>query len=316
MTHGTTKWDLHREVTQHIVDAIEAGAPRFEMPWHCSAATGQPLNARTGQLYRGINTVSLWASAQKRGFGSGFWASYRQWQDLDAQVRKGEKASLIVFYKELAREVRNEKTGEIAEETYRLARASRVFNADQVDGWESPPPLQRGEAVAIAHADAFVASTGADIRHGGERACYRWDEDWIHIPQREWFVGSSTSSPTESYYATLLHELTHWTGHESRLDRLLRLGRFGSATYAMEELVAELGAAFLCAELSITNAPRMDHAAFIESWIAVLKRDPKAIFTAAAKANEAVTFLGSFQQNQMPSDGAASTLESGEEAMP
>jgi antirestriction protein ArdC len=146
----------------------------------------------------------------------------------------------------------------------------------------------------IEQAEAFTAAAGADVRYGGDRAYYRRSDDHVQMPERERFTGSATSTPTETYYATLLHELTHWTGHESRLDRDLS-GRFGNEAYAMEELVAELGAAFLCADLSITNTPRPDHAAYIANWLEVLKRDKRAIFTAARKAAQATDYLAGLQ---------------------
>ena len=241
---------------------------------------------------------------QKRtGYGSGFWATYRQWRELEAQVRKGERASLIVFWKELEREVEDEETGERERKKTLFARASWVFNADQVDGWAPPAAPERNLVQALDRAEAFTAATRADIRHGGDRAYYRRSSDHVQIPDRERFTGSATSTPTETYYATLLHELTHWTGHESRLDRDLS-GRFGNEAYAMEELVAELGAAFLCADLSITNTPRPDHAAYIGNWLEVLKQDKRAIFTAARKASQAADYLASLQ----PSGSALSAV--------
>jgi antirestriction protein ArdC len=138
--------------------------------------------------------------------------------------------------------------------------------------------------------DAFIAATGAVIRHGGGRACYIPATDEIRMPERAAFTGSATSSAEESYYATLLHELTHWTGPVHRCGRDLS-GRFGSDAYAMEELIAELGSAFLCGELGIAAVPRSDHAQYLAHWLAVLKADKRAIFTAASKASEAIGFL-------------------------
>jgi antirestriction protein ArdC len=175
-----------------------------------------------------------------------------------------------------------------------FARASWVFNADQADRWTPPATSERNVVEAIDQAEAFTAATGADVRHGGDGAYYRRSDDHVQMPDRERFTGSATSTPTETYYATLLHELTHWMGHEGRLDRDLS-GRFGNEAYAMEELVAGLGAAFLCADLLITNAPRLDHAACIANWLEVLKRDKRAIFTAARKAAQATDYLTSLQ---------------------
>ncbi len=285
--------DVYEAITDRVIAAIEEGAGEWQMPWHRSGVS-RPVNALTKKPYRGVNVVALWASAEAYRYGSGFWATYRQWRELEAQVRKGERASLIVFWKELEREVEDDKTGERQRKKTLFARASWVFNADQVDGWAPPAAPERNLVQALDRAEAFTAATRADIRHGGDRAYYRRSSDHVQIPDRERFTGSATSTPTETYYATLLHELTHWSGHESRLDRDLS-SRFGNEAYAMEELVAELGAAFLCADLSITNTPRPDHAAYIGNWLEVLKRDKRAIFSAARKAADATDYLASLQ---------------------
>jgi antirestriction protein ArdC len=152
------------------------------------------------------------------------------------------------------------------------------------------PTQVLSQVEAISGADAFIKATKADIRHAGKMACYRVTGDYIQLPEPSRFNGTSTRSATESYYAVLCHELTHWTGVKHRLDRQLGK-RFGDAAYAMEELVAELGAAFLCADLCITSEPRPDHAAYINSWLEVLKNDRKAIFIAASRASHATEFL-------------------------
>jgi antirestriction protein ArdC len=286
--------DVYESVTNRIIETVEQGAKEWHMPWHRSGVS-RPLNALTKKSYRGVNVVALWAAADVHDFSSGFWGTYKQWHELEAQVRKGEHASVIVFWKELEGEVEDKQTGKREREKTLFARASWVFNADQVDGWTPPAAPERNLVQALDQAEAFTAATGADVRHGGDRAYYRRSSDRVQMPDRERFTGSETSTPTEAYYATLLHELTHWTGHESRLDRDLS-GRFGNEAYAVEELVAELGAAFLCADLSITNAPRADHAAYIANWLEVLKRDKRAIFTAARKAASATDYLAGLQQ--------------------
>ena len=280
--------DVHRTVTDRIVQAIEAGAGDFVMPWHRSGpGLGRPTNAGTGKRYQGTNVIALWAEATLAGYGSGCWGTYRQWQLLNAQVRRGEHGAVIVFYRAF-----NHDEDEEPEKPGRrlIARASRVFNADQVDGWVSPTAARPALAEILPAAEAFVSKAGAVVQHGHEHACYRLKEDRIEIPDRERFVGSPTSSPTESYYATLLHELVHWTGATHRLKRTFG-ERFGDDTYGAEELVAELGAAFLCADLSVSNEPRADHAAYLGRWLDILKADSRAIFTAARLANEASGFL-------------------------
>ena len=245
-----------------------------------------PLNVSSGKPYHGVNVLMLWAAAESQGFNAGTWGTYRQWQDIEAQVRKGEKSTSIVFFKELPARPEDEE-----EEKRFVARSFRVFNADQVDGYQPALPPAEDLTQRLAGVEAFVASTGAKIRHGGGRAFFSPSQDLIQMPDRARFTGTATSTPTEGYYSTLLHELTHWSGHESRLARDLS-GRFGKEAYAMEELVAELGAAFLCAEQHITPQPRPDHAAYLANWLQVLKGDKRAIFSAAAKASQASTYLG------------------------
>jgi antirestriction protein ArdC len=287
---------IYAWVTQQIAASIAAGAPRFEMPWHSSASGfGLPVNVASNRTYRGINTVSLWVAAHVRGYTTPYWATYRQWAGVQAQVRKGERGTMIVFYKEVERAVPNSKDGEDVVEKSLIARASWVFNSDQVDNWLSPEEETEVLRVdPIEHADAFVRATRAEIHEGGDVACYQRHADYIMMPPRPAFTGSSFSTSTEAYYSTLLHELTHWSGHASRLNRDFST-RYGDDAYAMEELVAELGAAFLCAELSITNEPRLDHAAYVQSWLHALGNDARAIFFAASRANAAAEYLGSLQ---------------------
>lgn len=289
------RFDLYRTVTDKIVAAIEAGAGAFVMPWHVSAATGRPTNALTGHGYRGVNVVVLWAEAVMSGYGTGWWASYRQWERLGAQVRRGEHGTVIVFYNRLD----TAPTDELDEsDRFRLvARAFRVFNLDQVSGWEPPGAAPVSTVETLAEVEAFVAATKAVIVHGGSSACYRRVEDRIDMPARERFRGSSTSSSREAYYGTLLHELTHWSGAPHRLNRTFGT-RFGDNDYAVEELVAELGAAFLCADLGIANEPRPDHAAYVASWLEVLNDDRRTIFTAAARANDAAAYLQAFGEHE------------------
>jgi antirestriction protein ArdC len=286
--------DVHRSVTEKIVAAIEAGAGKFVMPWHTKGpALARPTNAESGNRYHGINVVALWAEAMLVGFASGYWASYLQWQQLGAQVRKGERGSTIVFYREIESDDRPSLFADEGASRAKkfVAKAFRVFNADQVDGWTpagQPPPSARVDMLEAV--DRLVAGTEAEIRHGGSLACYRPGLDRIDIPDQGQFVGSPTISPTESYYATLLHELVHWTGAKDRLNRTFG-SRFGDAAYAAEELVAEIGAAFLCADLGVSNEPRQDHAAYLAFWLKILKSDAKAVFTAAKLATQAADYL-------------------------
>ena len=267
-TKSNERFDVYQAITDQIITAIEAGTGPVEMPWHRSGAgITRPMNVDSGKAYRGINTVALWAAAINGGYGNGLWGTYRQWQERGAQVRKGEKSSLIVFYKEF--EVEDEAAEDGKGRRF-MAKASRVFNVAQVDGYTAPEIDQSGDPIdPIETAERFIRGTGAIIREGGDRAFYRPATDSITMPDRFRFTGTKTSTATEGWYSTLLHECCHWSGAKHRLDR--QFGeRFGDDAYAMEELVAELGAAFLCGDLGITAEPRPDHAAYIEHWMRIM----------------------------------------------
>lgn len=261
------RFDIHQHITNQIIAAIEQGAGEFRLPWHRSAGSiMRPVNIASRKAYQGVNSLTLWATADAMGYGSGTWGTYKQWAEAGAQVRKGEKAAYIVFYKEFT--VAADDADEA--ETRLFARATPVFASEQVDGYDSPAPDAPAPVIeSIQQAEAFVARTGTIVEHGGSRAFYRPSTDSIQLPPREAFIGSPTSSPVESYYATLLHELTHWTSAEARCNRQLGK-RFGDEAYAMEELVAELGAAFLCADFRISDALRPDHAQYLDRWLRVL----------------------------------------------
>ncbi len=286
-----TKFNVYDAVTQKIVAAIEEGVGTYKTPWHSGAtAIMLPTNAATLAEYRGINVLALWAEAADRGYPTGLWASYKQWQSLGAQVRKGERGATIVFYKRAEVTATEPEDEQVSSALRFYSNASWVFNVAQVDGWTPPPTDARHEVECVREAEAFVEAVGAKVAHGLPMACYRRKLDLIEMPLREWFEGSGTSSPTEAYYATLLHELTHWAGAEHRLNRSFGK-RYGDEAYAMEELVAELGAAFMCAAFGIASEPRPDHASYVASWLKVLNRDNRAIFKAASMAQEAFEHL-------------------------
>lgn len=279
----STKQDLYQQVTDRIVAALEAGVSptAWKAPWH---NIGLPENAVTHKAYRGVNTVVLWAEQGLRGFTTHYWATYKQWSEKGCQVRRGETATTVLLFKPGARDVENE-TGDSQRQRFLITRAYKVFNADQVDGW-TPPVEKRSVFEINAHAEEFFAAIGASIDHGGNRACYYPSIDRIALPLPEQF------KDTASYYATSAHEHTHWTAHEKRCNREGALAnKFGDNKYAAEELVAELGSAYVCALLGLVNEPRADHAEYVANWITVLKNDPSAIVTAASKAQEAVDWL-------------------------
>jgi antirestriction protein ArdC len=288
--------DIYQTITDRIVAQIEQGAGAWRMPWHSRHGGSElalPRNI-TGRAYRGVNVPVLWATATAFGYASPIWATYKQWQERDCQVRKGEKSAMVVFWKSISVE-RQGDDGETETEDHLVARAYFVFNAAQIDGFDETKIAKAPQSIEdlsedqrIAAAEAFFAATGSIVRHGGNRAFYTPSGDFIQMPQFGQFVDA------QSYYSVLAHEHTHWTGSKSRLNREFG-ARFGDDAYAFEELVAELGAAYLCGALDLSNEPRDDHAAYIVNWLRVLKNDKEAIFTAASKAQAAVDYLQSLQ---------------------
>ncbi len=279
--------DLYSRITDQIVAQLEAGVRPWTQPWAASQSVSRPLR-HDGTPYQGINVVLLWGEAAARGFQSSTWMTFRQSLALDAHVRKGERGSTVVYANKLVRSDTDD-AGEETTQRIPFLKAYTVFNVEQIDGLPAlyaPPPapvLNIGER--IARAEAFFAATGADVRHGGGCAFYAPGPDFIQMPVFESFRDS------EAYYATLGHELTHWTRHPSRLDRDFGRRRRGDEGYAREELVAELGAAFLCADLGLALEPREDHAAYLAAWLEVLRDDKRFLFSAAAHAQRAADFL-------------------------
>ena len=283
---ATEKRDVYARVTDQIIQSIEQGAGSWKMPWHTSGRFAfSPINVTSKKPYRGINTVCLWAAAQAKGYESGEWATYAQWLERGAQVRKGEKSTLVVFWKFGNDSGESQDDGETAGRSRLLfTRGYSVFNAAQVDGYTPKPHESRPMPERIADADGFYGSIGADLRHGGNQAFYSPATDHIQMPPFAAFAESV------SYYSVLAHEHTHWTASAGRCDRELGK-RFGDHAYAAEELIAELGAAFTCAHLGLSTEPREDHAAYLVSWLRVLKADKRAIFTAASKAQQACDWM-------------------------
>jgi antirestriction protein ArdC len=288
--------DVHQQITDQIIAAIEKGGGSWEMPWHRPGTHfALPANVESKKRYNGINILSLWVAAELKGYEHHLWGTFRQWREKGAQVRKGEKASLVVFYKELAFAADNADTGESEIEKRYFARASWAFNVAQVEGYEMPGETPLRDLTEVLPAvDAYVANTGARIEHGSQMAFYRPSTDTIHMPNRDRFVGTATSSPTEAYYHTLLHELLHLSGSERRLNRDFG-ERFKSEARAFEEILVEIGAAYLSTDLGITPVARDDHAHYISTWLSILRSDKKAIFTAAAAASKAVAYLDRLQ---------------------
>ena len=251
-----------------------------------SGPIARPLRSN-GQAYAGANVLNLWAASLQRGFSSHHWMTYKGAGEFGGQVRKGAKSELAFYVGKHTIEAAAEDQ---EDRTISFMRAYCVFNCDEIEGL--PARFYAADPVAPAapgHArnvvvNSFVDQLGATLAHGGDRAFYSPALDMVRMPHLSQFNGA------ESYYATLLHELTHWTSAPNRCARELGK-RFGDNAYAAEELVAELGAAFLCADLGVTNEPRADHASYIASWIQVLKADNRAVFRAAALAEQGARFM-------------------------
>jgi antirestriction protein ArdC len=281
------KRDVYERVTSQIANAIEQGVTNWRMPWHTSGKFAfSPINVASKKPYRGINTVCLWAAAQAKGYERGEWATYQQWQERGAQVRKGERATLVVFWK-FANSTESQEDGdEHSASSSRLlfTRGYSVFNAAQVDGYTPKADPDTPIEHRIDTAEQFFSRINARVVHLGNRAFYSPADDTITLPRFAAFF-----SPMD-YYSTRAHETGHWTSHAGRCDRQLGK-RFGDNAYSVEELIAELTAAFTLAHLGLSTTPREDHAQYIASWLRVLKADKRAIFTAASKAQQATDYL-------------------------
>jgi antirestriction protein ArdC len=250
---ATNQRDVYASVTAQIITAIENVVSNWRMPWHTSGRFAfSPINVTSKKPYRGINTVCLWAAAEAKSYESGEWGTYKQWQEHGAQVRKGEKSTTVVFWK-FANTALENQDGEHEQfamgSRLLFTRGYCVFNSAQVDGYTPKPEAEVPILERIQLADACFTSIGADVRHGGNRAYYTTSDYHIQMPPFQAFAENI------SYYSTLAHEHTHWTAKSERCDRQLGK-RFGDSAYAAEELIAELGAAFVCAHLGLSTEPR------------------------------------------------------------
>ncbi len=290
---------IYTRITNEIIAAIEAGAGGWKMPWHHDGSSiARPMNIASARSYRGINILALWIAAHARGYGSGIWGTYRQWGARGCQVRKGEKAASVAFWKQIHGKADDpgETIAGMEEDggSRFIARGYSVFNRAQVDGFEEPEAPRLPETERIGHAERFFAALGIPVTYGADAAFYRISEDRIHMPDFGRFTDAVGA------YGTLYHEAGHAVGAAHRLNRDLSR-RFNNQTIAAEELVAELTAAMILADLGLAARPRPDHAAYIASWLEVLKNDTHAIFTAASKAQAAADWMHARQ----PGGGAS-----------
>jgi antirestriction protein ArdC len=277
-----------RRITDAIIKKLEEGTSPWRRPWTSSSSIERPVRA-CGKPYRGINTIWLWHVAEQRGFTMPTWMTYRQAEELGGQVRKGEKSTFAVFYKSYGKSEADPATGEDKTSQRRVLKTYNVFNVSQIDGLPDrfvvpPAPRLRPPETHRAEIDAFIAASGATIISGGSRACYIPSLDVVHMPDWQDFESYA------QYGAVAAHELSHWTGNPSRLNRDMS-GGFGSEAYAREELCAEISACYIGVELGLPVTHLDNHASYIASWIKILKHDERALLSAAAKAEAASDYL-------------------------
>lgn len=294
--------DFYKEVTNKIIAALENNTRPWVQPWDGGIL---PIPMRhNNRLYQGINTLILWQAASEGGYNSPYWMTFKQAKLLGGNIKKGEKAATIFYAssctlgnneeedKQKERSGQNLALNQEQKSIYKkFMKSYKVFNANQIDGLQEKyykvlsTENNTKELEKLPRLEEFVKNTKANIKHGGIRAYYRESSDHIQMPEMKLFKNSN------AYYSTLCHELTHWSGSKERLNRNLGGKRFGDSGYAMEELVAELGAVFLCSLLGINPDAREDHAPYIASWLKVLKSDKRAIFNAASLAQSASNYL-------------------------
>ncbi len=298
-SNNPNRRDVYSRITSQIISDLEACVRPWSRPWNAEHGAGRisrPLR-HNGIAYQGINVLVLWSTAHSRGYSSPIWMTYQQSRTLGGYVRRGERGEQVVYADILVKTEENQN-GEEFQQTIPFMKSYTVFNAEQINGLPDQfyqyerNPLKLIDR--IESADKYFAAIGAEINHGGNKAFYSLDNDCIQMPPYESF------KDVESYYSTLTHEHMHWTRHPSRLDRDFGRKQWGDEGYAREELVAELGSAFLCADLGlIPEIMRGDHSSYISSWIQVLQQDKRAIFQAATHAQRAVDYLHELQQSEV-----------------
>lgn len=260
---------MAQEITKNIIDDLQNGVASWIKPWNNSNYSRLPVNGKSLKGYNGVNWLSLLLSADKQGFESNQWFTFKQAKELGANVKKGSKGSKIIFCKQI-----NQLDQETEEETnYTATKVYRVFAREQIEGL---PEAAKNDNKNLASIEVFIKASQAEIKHSGDKAFFDPARNFIQVPEISYFKGS------QDYYATVMHELIHWTAHKSRLDR-------DCSNYAFEELVAELGAAFLCSHLGIEG--NLQHSEYIGSWIKALSNDYKYITRAASQAQKAANYL-------------------------
>ncbi len=301
--------DFRQEVTDNIIGMLERGVAPWQKPWEPGASSlGIPFNPTSERAYRGGNAIHLMVTGLQRGYEDPRWMTYKQASDNGWQVRRGEKGTQIEYWET---KVASDKTqpspsdgggnattangnGADIEKSRLIHRVYTVFNAQQIERIPPHTPKQHTTFEAVQAGEQILKNSGANIAHDqADRAFYRRSQDSIHLPPKDAFKDAA------GYYGTALHELAHWTGHPSRLDRstLTDSYRFGDVNYAKEELRAELASVFLAAQRGIPHDPEQ-HAAYVNSWIGALKRDKNEIFRAAHDASKATDFVLALERDK------------------
>lgn len=284
-----TQHELRQQISQQIYDALKSGdVPPWRRGWLNDPCAGFPSNAHTKARYSGINPILLAISAFRKGYQSKFWGTYKQFQQLGANVQRGEKGTAITFFKLLTVNKNDKATGEDREEKIPLLRTYFVFNVEQTDGCDHLRVGQGDNHINIGdrhdEAEALMDATGADIRYGGNRAYFSPTTDHIQLPMRSQFPDMN------EFYLTAMHELTHWSGAIHRLNRK-------ELSYGFEELVAEIGAAYTCTEIGIPITENMTGVqSYLNGWLSSIKEDPSFIFKASSHASKAADYLLSFRE--------------------
>ena len=289
--------DIYQTITAELAAAIDAGAGQWRMPWHHDGGTVMRPTSAVGRAYTGINRLVLWASAEAHGFQSGTWATYRQWTEVGAQVRRGETGTHVILWKKQERDEPTSADSDGEDRGARFfARSFVVFNQSQVDGApERAQASARPIGEIAASAKLFLESVGVPVHYGPWDAYFRPDQDRVYMPDREAFDSD------EDFISTLGHEIVHSTGSAQRLARETLRDYFKDRTIrAREELIAEIGASFLMADLGLAYSPRPDHAAYVASWLNMLGNDTRAIFRAAASAQAATDWIHAHAASALP----------------
>ena len=295
------KKDLYQDFTDQVIKQMEDNNMNWTKPFTTTILNGHH-NIVSKKPYQGMNCFNIGLSVYKNGFKSNEWATFNQWKNLGAKIKKGSKGTEILYWNIKEYE---DKTNKDEKVKIPFLKYFVVFNADQVEGYETKEIETKEIDDWKAHfkTDTFVENTKADIQINN-KAFYSPSADYIGMPPKEDFKGDKENTKEQYYYSTLLHELTHWSGHSSRCNRDLK-NRFGSKAYAMEELVAEIGSAFLCSHLGVTKAPTPNHGRYLNNWLEVLKEDKKAIFKAFSLSKVSSEYLLEFDQTDTKEEEGA-----------